>query len=80
MQVRYTFKVRGHLDVDRKWRYRRGHWTFQFHGEGEFASSLSVTIGDVSEEHWPKVVENPEPGVRAEFNVRDPYDLLCWQK
>jgi hypothetical protein len=76
MQVRYTFKIRGHLDIDRKWCYKRGNWTFQFHGYGDFASMLSVTIADVSEEHWPTVNENPEENVRAEIRVPGGYDSV----
>lgn len=73
MHVQYTFRLRGNLYVDQSLVYQKGNWVYRFHGSGTFASAISVTIKDVPQEYWPEVASNPQPGVRAHINLRDPH-------
>ena len=76
MKCRYRFPLTGRLRLNVSVPIPTRGWEVEFQTTGGIVSHVTVMVPLPNREDWPVVREDPEPGVKAHFEVRTPH--LPW--
>ena len=70
MLCKYRFKVRGKIRLAGKFPVSSRAVTYDFElNEHGVITHIVATVAIPEDRHWPKVIENPEPGVRLGLHI-----------
>lgn len=80
MQCKYRFKVHGRIRLAGKFPVPSGTVTYDFElNEHGVITHIVATVAVPEDRHWPRVIENPEPGVRLGLQIPSDPNLLFVQ-
>lgn len=73
MKCRYRFRVNGRIRLRQNVPVPASGWTYEFQLVNGFVQHVVVTVPLSQREHWPEVILDPEPGVKARIKVPQPH-------